>query len=97
MPRRLQHLQSHVAEFQHIAISKRRELVLRLRRCAQADRRADAIAQLQMPRDEIRVQVREKHVLDLEIVLGCERDVLIRIPLRIDHDRSAGLLIADDI
>ena len=62
---RFQHLQAHAAEFENVAIVKRREGVGRLRGGAEIDGRADAIAQLQMAGDEIGVQVREEDVLDL--------------------------------
>ena len=54
-------------------------------RCgAQIDRGAGAVAQLEVPGDEIGVKVREEDVRDPQAVLAGERQVLIDVALRID-------------
>ena len=97
MARCLQHLQPNPPEFKMLTIPKRSKRVRRLRRRPQVDRRAHVIPQLQMPRNKIRVQMRQEHMLDLKRMLSREGQVLIRIPLRIHHRRSTRLLIANDI
>ena len=97
MPRRFQRLQAHATEFQSVAIAKRCKRVFRFGSGAEIDFRADAIAQLQMPGDEIGVKMRQKYVLDLQPMFGGERDVLIRIPLRVDDGGSAGFLVSDEV
>ena len=77
------------------AIAKRRKRVFRFGCGAEINRCADAIAQFQMSRDEIGVEMRQEYVLDLEPVLGGEGDVLIRVPLRVDDGCCAGFLVAD--
>ena len=89
--RRFQHLQAHAPEFENVAIVKRSKRVPRFRRGAQIDRRAHAIAQLQMPGDEIGVEMRQEYVLDLERVLGGKRDVLVGVPLRVNDGCRACL------
>src|SRR5438105_7156493 len=78
MARRLECLEAHASQLHTIAVSERRERELRLRRSAKIDRRADAIAQLQVTGDEVRVKVREKDVLYLETVRVGERQILTR-------------------
>ena len=43
--------------------------------------RAGAIAQLEMPGDEVGVEVREEHVADRETMLSGEREVLVDVAL----------------
>ena len=66
-----------------------------LRRGAEIDRRAGAIAQLEVTGDEVGVEVREEDVRDPQAVLGGEREVLIDVALRIDDGRRVRLLVAD--
>ena len=61
------------------------------------DRRTARIAQLQMPGNEIRVEMREKNVADLQAKLLRIHDVLMNIPLRIDNHRSPALLVSQQI
>ena len=97
MARRLECLEAHASQLHTIAVSERRERELRLRRPAKIDRRADAIAQLQVTGDEVRVKVREKDVLYLETVRVGERQILIDVALRIDDRRSARQFVANQI
>ena len=46
---------------------------------------------------EIRVQVRQDHVLDRQPILRGEGGVLIRVALRINDDGRARLLVSDEI
>ena len=95
--RRLERLQPHPAEIDDVAVVERRERVLRLRGRAQIDRRAGAIAQLEVAGNEVGVEVREEDVLDPQAMLGGEREVLIDVTLRVDDGRRARLLVADQI
>ena len=58
---------------------------------AKHDLRAGARRQLAMAADEIRMQVRLDHILDLEPLRLSLVDVLVHIALRIDHRRLACL------
>ena len=95
--RRFDRLQPHAPELDASPSCERRERVFRLRRGAEIDRRADAIAQLEMSGDEVGVQVRQDDVRDAQPVLGGEGDVLIDVALRIDDGRGAGRLVADEV
>ena len=97
VPRRLQHLQADAPEFENVAIVERRERIGRLSRGAEADRCADAIAQLQMPRDEVGVKVRQEYVLDLQPVFGSKGDVLIRVALRVNDRGGGGFLVPNHV
>ena len=66
-----------------------------LRGRTQIDRRAGAIAQLEVAGDEVGMKVREEDVLDSQAVLGGEREVLIDVALRIDDGGRVRLLVAD--
>jgi len=46
---------------------------------------------------EIGVEMGEKYVLDLERVLGGKRNVLLRIPLRVNDDSGACCLISNNV
>ena len=94
---RFQHLQADGPEFEDVAIVKCPERICRFGRGAQADRRADTIAQLEMSSDEIGMQMGQKHVLDLQRMLGGERDVMIRIALRVNNGSRAGLLVSNHV
>ncbi len=76
---------------------KRSKRVRRFGRGAQIDFRADAIAQLQMPGDEIGVEMREEYVLDLERVLGGKGDVLVGVALRVNDGCRACRLVSDEV
>ncbi len=66
MARRFERLQAHASEFNDVAIVKRSKRVRRFRRGAQINFRAHAIAQLEMPGDEIGVEMGEEYVFDFE-------------------------------
>ena len=97
MTRRFEHFDPHVAELERIAVPHRHERVLRLRRAAESNRRAGAIAQLEVPGDEVGVEVREKDVADGELVLAGVGEIAIDITLRIDDDGAASDFVADQI
>jgi hypothetical protein len=64
----LQHLEAYASEFENVAIVKRSKRERRFSRCTEIDRRARAIAQLQMSGNEIGVEMRQEYVLDIERV-----------------------------
>src|SRR5688500_18227269 len=41
--------------------------------------------------------MRQDHVLDRQRMLGCEGEVLISVPLRVDDDRRSTLRIANEV
>ncbi len=60
--------------------------VLRRRLGTEADDGPRAIAQFEMSGEEIGVQVRQEDMRDPQIMLARERQILLDIALRIDHD-----------
>ena len=62
--RRLERDEPHASELDGVAVGERRERVLRLGPGAEVDPRPDAVAELEMAGEEIRVEVREEDVLD---------------------------------
>ena len=76
-----QHLQTYALEFENVAIATRSKCVRCFGRRAEIDRCAHAIAQFQMPGNEIGVEMSQEYVLDLERVFGSKLNVLVRIPL----------------
>ena len=97
MTGRLQRLQPRVPEFHAVAIGERRERVFRARGRPEVNARAGSIAQLEVARDEVGVEVREKHVTNRQSLLGRRGQVLLDIALRIDDRRGVRLLVADEI
>ena len=67
------------------------------RRGAQVDGGATAITQLEVPGDEVGVEMGEEDVRDREAVVGRERDVLPDVPLRVHDRRRARRFVADQI
>ena len=97
MAGRLDGLQPHAPDLDAVPVVQRGERVLRSGGGPQVDRRAGAVAQLEMSRDEVGVQMREEHVRDSKAVLSGEGQVLIDVALRIDNGRRPGLLVADEV
>ena len=97
MARRLERLQPHASELDGIAVVEGNKWVLGLCRSTQVDLRADAIAKLEVTGDEIRMEVREEDVLDLEAMLGGKRQVLIDVTLRIDDRCRVRFLVANQV
>ncbi len=87
MARCFQRLQADPSERDGVPIGQRRERILRLRGGAQVDGGARPVAQLQMARHEVRVEMGEEHVRDPQPVLFGERQVLFHVALRV-HDRG---------
>jgi hypothetical protein len=95
--RRFEYLDAHAAKIDGAAVADGREAVFRDGFPPEVYRRADAVAELQMSRNEVRVEVCEENVGDAQSVFGGEVEVLIDVALRIDDRGSAGGFIADDV
>src|SRR5207249_8940913 len=50
-----------------------------------------------MPGDEIGVEMRQEYVLNLQGVLGDKRNVLVGVPLRVDHGCRACRLVSNNV
>ena len=97
MPGRLHHLDAHVTKVDDAVVADRLECIFGNRRASEANRRADAVSQLEMARDEIGMEVREEDVRDAKMVIRSERQVLIDVALRIDDGGQAARLVGNDV
>jgi len=97
MPRRFEHFEADPAEIELVAVVHRRERVLGARPRAQVDPRALPVAQLQVARHEIGVEVREEDVADAAPERPSRLEIAVDVALRIDDRRLAALLIGDQI
>ncbi|MGB0097145.1 MAG: hypothetical protein WBP81_31965 [Solirubrobacteraceae bacterium] len=61
------------------------------------DGRPLAVAELKMARDEVRVEMGEKHMADLAAQPVSVLEVLLDVPLRVDNRGDAAVLIGDQI
>ena len=76
---------------------ERGEVVLGARRRAEVNAGAGSIPKLQMAGEEVGVKVCQGDVLNLEAVRIGEREVLVDVTLRVDHNRRVRRLVADEI
>jgi len=97
VPRRFQRLETHAPKLDSVVIAKRGKRVPCFRRGAEIDRRAHPVAQLQMPGDEIGVQVRQEDVLDGEPMFGGKRNVLVDVALRVNDGCRACRLVSNEV
>ena len=97
MPRRFERLQSHLPEIDDVAVAERCERELGLRCRTQVDRRADAVAQLEVTGNEVRMEVGQEHVFDSQTVFRGERQVLLDVTLWIENRGGVRLLVTDQI
>src|SRR4029077_10756987 len=84
-------------ELNPAAVRERRECVLGLAGGAEINRRAGAIAQLQMSRKKVCVKMRQDDMANRQTMFGRKRKVLIDIALRIDDGGCAALGVGNQI
>jgi hypothetical protein len=92
-----QHLEAHRAERKRVPIAHRHEVVFGAGASAHADHGADAIAQLEVPGDEIGVEMGQEHVADTTAEPGGVLEVTLDVALRIDDHRCAAVLVGDQV
>src|SRR3984957_6562557 len=90
--RRFQYLQTQSGEVEHVPVPHRHECVFRLGACSEMNGCVAAVTQLQVPRNEVRMEVGQKDVTDPEAKLLSVRQVLMDIALWVDDDRGAARL-----
>ena len=71
--------------------------VVGLRLCPQADGRPRPFIQFQMPSQKIGVEVRQEHVTDAQPVRFSVRQILVDVPLRVDHHGGASRLVGNEV
>ena len=97
MPRRFKRAHRHAPEIDRRPVRKRCERVFGLGSRAETDTRTDSIAQLQMPSQEVGVQVGENDVFDAQSHLRGSVEILLDVALRIDDCGPAALRVANQI
>src|SRR5438105_11815689 len=90
-------LQLHLAETNALAVPQMPDGELRLRRLAVPDGRARSFGQLEVTRDEVRMDVRLDHPLDSQTMLLCICEIDGDVALRINDDRAPGGLVGDEV
>src|SRR5215472_1785589 len=93
----LERLQTYAAKFNEVVVAKRGKRVSCFGRGPQVDCRSHPIAQFQVSGDKIRMKMRQKHVLNLEPVLGRKRGVLFGVSLWINDGGCAGRLVPNQV
>ena len=91
------HLRVLIAELNRIAILHLHALELGLSPAAQVDRGAGLVTELDVAGDEVGMEVGEEHVLDRVAPGRGVFQILVDVPLRIDHGRRLRLLVGDHV
>src|SRR3984957_14946183 len=94
---RFQHLQPQPWEAERIPVLHRHKRVFRLGACTEMNGCPTAVTQLQVPGDEVRMEVGQKDVADREAELLSVYQVLLDIPLWVDHDPRSARLVPQQV
>ena len=95
MPGSFECLEPHLAELDHAAVRQRSEPVFRFGPGAKIDRCAGAVAEFQMSRDKIGMQMCQENMLDLQVMIGGKGQVLRYVALRVDNGGGSCGFITD--
>src|SRR5262245_35600187 len=76
--------QTHFAELQPVLISKWNKYVVRFRARPQANARTRALSKLKMPGQKVSMEMRQKHVTDVKVLLCGIFEVVVDITLRVN-------------
>jgi len=95
--RRLQNFDANGSKIDHRAVAHRFEPVFGNGFSSQTDGRANAVAQLEVARNEVGVKMRQEHINNAQVVLRCECQILIDVTLRVDNGRDTTLLVGNDV
>ncbi len=97
MSRGLQNLETQSRILQRVAVFHRDKRVLGLGLRTEPDVGAAAVAQLEMARHEVGMEVRQKNMADLHAQFFGVGEVLLDVPLRIDHDCIAAGFVSQQV
>ena len=97
MSRRRQHLERHVPETQLIAVAEGLDREVDVGTLAVRDRGARLGCELEVPAEEIGVDVRLDHALDAQTVSVGVVEVDLHVAPRIDDHRTARALVTDEV
>jgi hypothetical protein len=91
VPWGLKDFETHTAEFEGVTVFERREGVIGLGLRSKADSRPDAVPELQVAGEKIRMKMGEENVADVASMLGGILQIVVDVALRINNYRcSAG-------
>jgi hypothetical protein len=91
----LQNLDADIPQFEEVALFHSLDIELRLSTGSHHDAGTGAVSQFDVPREKVRMKVREHHVLDRVAAFLSVAKVLFDVPLRINNDRLLGPFIGD--
>jgi hypothetical protein len=94
---RFEHHEADVTERQRLTIMEWCKGVVGLRLCPQADGRSRPFIQFQMPSQKIGVEVRQEHVSDVQPMCSSVRQILLDVPLRVNHHGGASRLVGNEV
>ena len=94
---RLERFNAHAAEDDRVVIAQGDVRVLGPGFGAETDPRTGPIAELEMPCQEVGVQVGQEHVRDVQPVFAGEHQILLHVALRVDDRRRARSLVAHHV
>ena len=97
MARGLEHLQAQPWKVERISLPHGFKFIFRLCARTKMDGCAATIAQFQMARDEVGVEVSEEDVADVKAQLLAVGNVLLNVALRVDDDRRRTRLVSNQI
>ena len=97
MAGRFQRGHPHAAEFNRLVVAERLEGVFRAGGGAEVDRRAGAIAQLQVAGQEVGMEMGEEDVRDPQPVFRGEGEVTVHVALGVHDGRDSGGFIPDQV
>ena len=89
----LEEREAHGPELDPVAVARRDVGVLGAGRGPDVDPRSGGLRELEVPGDEVGVEVREDHVADLHAEPGRLLEVLRDVALRVHHHRRARALV----
>jgi hypothetical protein len=96
-PGGFEHGESDLPERQHLTVPEGGKGVVSLRPCPQANGRPGTFVQFQMPSKKIGVEVRQEHKANVPSVGFSIRQILVDVPLRVDHYGSASHLVGNEV
>jgi hypothetical protein len=97
VPRGFEGGQTDSAELQEVLIFQRLERVIGLSAGAEVDSCPGAVPEFKMPGQEVGMEMGKHNMANLKPVPPSIFQVLVNVPLRIDHNRSAAVLVPNQI
>src|SRR5579872_2926095 len=94
---RFEHLQAKAGEFERVAVFHGDEFVFRLGARAQMNGRTAAVAQFEVPGDEVGVKVTEKDMTDVQSEFVRVVEVLLNVALWVNYDAGRTGFVSEQV